>query len=280
MAQGGLSSGDEFLIASAKSYFTETYQNPPLAVAAPLDKNLSWVPTLSFKIHSFLIVAAEVSETPYPLILRIRRHDIQKIHIPIAVYCICPEEAYLKDQASAKALMNDGFGLITVAADGTTQRRAASIPLIQQITDTEFALEIKGLPYFLRRRIAEAFDRYKFSAPSGTADIAEVMEGLILRAGRDAAAKKWIANADAKAGSPARTLGAMDGASEFNNARAAIGAAQGFVNMYRNTSHHFPKDKKQAARKYSDCKHGFVEGIKKICLFRTSMRLLGLSGGL
>lgn len=279
MAAAGLSSADAFLIEAAKTYFTTMYQSPSIAISSSLDSSLNWVPTLSFKVNSHLTIAAEVSETPYPLILRMRRFDVIKLQMPISVYCICPEQAYLADQPSAKQLMNDGYGLITVASDGTTQRRSGCIPLIQQITGDEFQAEIKSLPRKFRGRLAESFERYNHNAPSGTADIAEVMEGLILKAGRDATTKKWMTNAEAK-GTLSALLSTMDQNKHFNNVRPAIGAAQAYISMYRNNAHHFPKNKKQAHQKYRDCRHAFLEGLKKIVFFRDSMRNIGLSGDL
>src|ERR1700733_8871527 len=131
-----------------------------------------------FKINDHLTVIAEVSETPYPLIFHLRRLDILNLEVPISIYCVCPEEAYLDDQAAAKELMSHGCGLLTVSVDGKVQRRSSCIPLVQQITDKEFKTEIMGLPPIIRRRLAEAFDRYNHNAASGVADITEVMEGL------------------------------------------------------------------------------------------------------
>jgi hypothetical protein len=128
--------------------------------------------------------------------------------------------------------------------------------------------------------LAESFERYNHNAPSGSADIAEVMEGLILRAGRDAAKKKWISASDAKPGAPASTLKAMQNATQLQNASAAIAAAQAYISMYRHLNHHFPKDKKQAAKKYRDCRHSYLEGLKKLSFIRDAFRKVGLSGGL
>jgi len=275
----GLTSGAPFLAGAARKYFVDVFQcsiheNIPIAPA------VNWAPALQFKIHEHLTVVAEASENPYPIIFRLRHTDVLKLQDPIAIYCVCPEEAYLKNQADAKALMADGYGLLTVAADGSVQKRSGCIPLIQQITEKEFAGEIADLPLRLRRRLSESFERYQSSAPSGTADVAEVMEGLVLRAGRDAVKKGWIASIAAKPGKPADTLTAMQASPQCKTHAAALGAAQGYISMYRNLSHHFPKDKKQAAKKYRDCRHGFIEGLKKIAFLRESLRKLGLSGRL
>ena len=279
MSTPGLSSGDAFLASAAKAYFEGLFQSPPMLEGAALDASVKWNPAIQFQINDHLTVVVEPSETPYPVIFRLRLADILSLQHPIAVYAVCPEEAYLKEQTEAKALIADGYGLLTVAADGSVQKRASCIPLIQRITQKEFAAEIAELPPRLRRRLAESFDRYQHSAPSGTADVAEVIEGMVLKAGRESARKKWINKSDARPGAPADTLAAMQKVPQCKNALAAIGAAQGYISMYRNLNHHFPKDKKQAAKKYKDCRHGFLEGLKKIVFFREAMRKIHLSGG-
>lgn len=280
MSDNGLSSGLQSLLEAAKAYFKVAFQSPPFHISEQVDKGLSWIPSLHFKINDHLTVICEVSEGPYPLILTMRRLDILKLQMPVSVYSVCTEEAYLTQQADAKRLMNDGYGLLTVDAEGNVQKRSSTIPLLQQINDEEFHSELKGLPQKLRTRLAESFDRYKHNAPSGSADIAEVMEGLILKAGREAAKKKWILASEAKPGAPAATLAAMQKSPQCQSILAAIGGAQSYISMYRNLNHHFPKDKKQAARKYRDCRHGFLEGLKKVVFLRESLRKITLSGGL
>lgn len=278
MSTSGLSSGDKVLIDAAVNYFSNRHQQPVIHLSSPVSKDLGWTPSLHFRAHEHLTVIGEVSETPYPLIFQLRRTELLALSMPASVYAICPEESYLKNQPEFKRLTADGFGLLTVDLERTVQRRAATIPLIQQITETEFEGDIRGLPKKLRSKLADAFDAYKHNAPSGAAEIAEVMEGLVLKAGREAAQKGWIANADAKAGATAKILSAMQQSVQCRNAAAALGAAQGFISMYRNLSHHFPKDSRQAAKKYRDCRHGFLEGLKKVAFFRDQMRHLGLSG--
>lgn len=278
MASAGLTSGTPILVDAAKKYVATIFQSPAIAVNAIVDQKLNWTPTLHFKVNDHLTVIMEASDSPYPLIFNLRRQDILRLNEPISVYCVCPEESFLGNQAEVKRLIADGYGLITVDADGNALKRTGCIPLLQQITNEEFASEIRALPRKLRSRLAEAFDRYQHNAPSGTADVAEVFEGLVLRAGRDCAKRGWISPGEAKPGLPAKTLAAMRAVSNLQNAEAAIAAAQAFISMYRNLSHHFPKNKKQAAKKYRDCRHGFLEGLKKIAFFREAMRNAGLSG--
>ena len=275
-----IGSGRDFLLNAAKEFFGNLYQGPPMQTGVEIDKNLSWTPSFYFKIHEHLTIAVEISEKPYPLIFSIRHADILRMPIPIAIYSVCSEEAYLSEQTEAKRLMNDGFGLLTVASDGTVQKRSASIPLIQQISEIEFQSEIKPLPKAIRVRLVEAFELYKQNAPAGTAAVAELMEGLVIKAGRDAVRNKWISKSEGTS-NPAKILNALlADQAHFTNAIAAIGAAQAYISMYRNVNHHFPKNKKQAAVKYRDCRHGFLEGLKKIGFFREAMKNAQLSGAL
>ena len=163
--------------------------------------------------------------------------------MPISIFCVCPEEAYLNDQASAKELMADGYGLLTVAADGQVQKRATATRLC-----SKFRIRNSRPNYPACRPQFDAgspsfFDRYQHNAPSGVADISEVLEGLVLRAGRDAARKKIIAASDAKPGAPAITLSALLATKQGQNAGSGDCGAQSYIAMYRNTAHHFPKNK-------------------------------------
>jgi hypothetical protein len=275
---GSLTSGGDFLRDAVKRYFAELYQNPPMKLSTEVDPDLGYTPTIQFKIHSHLIVLVEVSETPYPAILSMRRTEIEDLQMPIEVYCACPEEAYLSNQSDAKRLVNHGFGLVTVSQDGRVHRRSGCIPLIQRISEQEFKNEVRTLTPSIKRRLVESYERYNNSAPSGVADVAEVLEGFILKAGREAAKKGWIDAKAAKPGYPATTLDALQASPQFTAAMAAIGSVRGYVAEYRNTSHHFPKNDAQAAKKYRECRHAFLDGLKRVCSFRTSMRNQGLSG--
>ena len=113
-------------------------------------------------------------------------------------------------------------------------------------------------------------------------DITEVVEGMVLKAGREAASstRQWIRPNEAKPGFSAGTLDALSNAPACAPARAAIGGVRGYIDQYRNTSHHFPKDKRQSYIKYRDCRHAFLDGIKQIQRFRLSLKNIGLSGSL
>jgi hypothetical protein len=223
------------------------------------------------------MIAVEVSEAVYPMILSLRRVDLEKLQFPIAVYSVCPEEAYVRDQAEAKRLMSHGYGLVTIDGEGVATRRSTSIPIVQQIHREEFQHELDGLPQKYRQRIAQAYDAYCQNAPLGVSDITEVMEGMVLKAGQASAKKTWIDKGDAKAGQSAKTLAAMQKAPQLQNCAAAIGGAQSYISEWRNTSHHFPKNPKKAAQKYRACRHGFLEGIRQIKAFRSALRQMHIN---
>jgi hypothetical protein len=276
----GLSSGTEFLRNAAVAYFENVYEKPPIQIAAEVDPKLNWKPTIRISVNDHLMLLAEVSEVPYPLIFRLRRTDVLQLQVPIAIYCVCPEEAYLQNQPDVRDLRQHGYGLLTVSAEGAVQKRFASIPIVQQISEGDFKAEILGLPPKLRRRVATSFELYNHSAPAGVADVTEVVEGVVLKAAREAVRKGWIRSGSAKPGQTAASLAAMSGAAQFGKAAAAVGGAQSYVSRYRNTAHHFPKNKKQAHTKYRDCRHAFLDGLKVIQHFRTAMRNLQLSGSI
>ena len=68
----GISSATEFLRDAVRSYLIATYSNPPVKCDEVVDQGLGWVPTMSCPVNNQLMLV-EVSESPYPEILRMRR---------------------------------------------------------------------------------------------------------------------------------------------------------------------------------------------------------------
>lgn len=276
MSEAGLTTGTEALRDAATKYFKETFQLSVIKINEPLGKGLSWTPSFHFYLHDHLMVAVEVSEAAYPMILSLRRVDLEKLQFPVAVYSVCPEETYLSDQKDAKRLINDGYGLLTVDKDGTVQKRASSIPILQMIYEEEFRERVKGMPQSARKRLAQCFDVYRQNAALGVSDITEAFEGLVLKAGRAAVKKAWLAAGDVNPGNSAATLKAMQVCPQLQNCVAAVGGAQGYISNWRNLSHHFPKNPAKAAKKYRECKHGFIEGIQQIKSFQEAFGHQGI----
>jgi hypothetical protein len=280
MASQGITTGSDFLLNAACVFITQTWQPKAIHIHEPVDKGLAWTPSLSFAQNKHKLVIAEVSDKPYPKILQMRHAALLGLDMPIAVYSVCPERAYLKHQADAKELLRDGYGLLTVDEPGAVTLRHLASPLIQLIPTFERDNVMKEIPKALRTRMAESFMKYESDPPSGNADIAEFMEALVLKAGRDAHKKGWIEKKFTHAGKPAETLKAMQEVPRFGTAAAPIGAVQSYISSYRNIAHHAPKNAKQAAQKYRDCRHAFLEGVRTIPRFSIAMRNAGLSGSI
>src|SRR3954469_2303825 len=116
MKSAGLATSAPTLIEAAKTYFDEKYENPPMKVGEEIEPDLRWSPSIHFQASEHLTVAVEVTESPYPSILRLRHAEITTLPRPIAVYSVCPEEEFLKqeNQAEIRQLKSHGYGLISV----------------------------------------------------------------------------------------------------------------------------------------------------------------------
>ncbi len=274
----GLATGDALLIDGAKGFFDSQFADPAVHTNEAIDDRLLWTPSMYFRATHHLVVAAEVSETPYPAILRLRHAEVMAFQEPIAVYCVCPEDVYLRkeSQPDVRLLRAHGYGLITVDAEGNATKRHGCIPLIQFITDTDFQQQIDGLPKKWRARLSESYEKYLVNAVSGVQDVSEVLEGLALSAAKGAARKRWATASLASQGL-ADMLDGLSGIPECKSARAAIGGVRSYVKQYRNPSHHYPRNKKEAVKKYRGAQHGFRDGIRQIHSFRAAMAGIGLN---
>lgn len=282
MTDVGLTSAEQFLRDSARRFFEELYENPEMHVGKELHRDLSWTPALWFSIHEQVKIFVEPSETSaYPRILELKNGDVRRFPQPIAIYIVCAEEVVhsAAHRAEVSRLKADGYGLITVNGDGDAQRIITAIPLIQIIAAPEFKQEIQGLPKKLRQRISEAFEDYCSKPVNGVKSLSEVVEGLIEQAGRDAVRKQYLQKKQV-AGSIADVLDALYDCPRCNNVRAQIGGVRSYVSEYRNLSHHWPNTAKRAYKKFADCRHAFLDGIKRIHQFRGAMKDVGLSGNL
>lgn len=274
----GISSATDFIKTAIKKYLLSTYSHPPIKSDEVIDQKLGWVPTLSCPVNNQLMLI-EASEKPYPEIFRMRRAEMVEVPAPVAAYAACPEEAYAQAQKEASDLALHGFGLFTVDASGNVTAKFPAIPIAQHIPETQFKADVDGLPASHKRKARECFDLYKLNAPAGVANLAEQVEGLVMRAAKDAAKKSWISNAQAK-DNLANVLINLQGSGKFINADTVLSAARMYVQRYRNVAHHIPKNKKQAYRKYRDCRHAFLDGLRTMRDFVDAMKALGLSGGL
>lgn len=282
MTPAELTSGAEFLHDAAYNFFKDIYQVPNLHVSSELHKDLSWTPSLRFVVQGHIHVFVEFSEdSPYPRILRMRHPDVLQFPEPIAVYSVCPEQVVLDpaNQKDIRDMEDHGYGLVMVDQSGVVRRRFTAVPLAQVISNADYKAQLHGLSQKQKQRIAQAYEDYKNKPSTGVTTLTEVVEGLATQAAKEAAKKGWIANAKAKS-SIANALDAMFECEQCKNTRAAIGGIRAYIANYRNMSHHWPKNKKKAKQRYTECRIGFVDGISQMRNFRNAMKSIGLSGNL
>ena len=277
-----LSSGELFLAASARQYFEGVYAPPKFYEMSPLASGLDWSPALRFVLSGNVNVFVEPSENaPFPVIFRRRHSEILQYPEPISVYSVCPEEAALRqgDQAELKRMLDLGFGLITVSATGDAYRQKLAVPLVQVISTQAFRDATSKFPQTIKRRVNLAFEAYQLQPTGGVTNLTEVVESLVVKARDEAINKNFVTRNDAGA-TVAAALDALYDASQFKNARAAIGGARSYISEYRNLSHHFPRNKAEARKKFVETRHAFLEGLKLIPNFRKGMKNAGLTGNL
>jgi hypothetical protein len=214
-----------------------------------------------------------VKVSPFPESLMLTKAKIANAHLPITIYSICSEDAYLtKDgQREAKELKSHGLGLFTVDADGVVTKQFSGIPIVNHIPLAEFDALLVGIPKGIASRIKTAFDSYNNTPTDGVTAISDVIECLVYDAINGALKKGWMReNSSEKL--LAAALDDMAKTLEFKHSAAAIGGVRGFVKSYRNTASHNPRSRKAAYDKYIKCKQAFFAGIQAIDSFYTAMK--------
>jgi hypothetical protein len=277
MSEGSLLPNDAVLVEAVGVFLGDQYEGPTMRLNEEINPILMWTPSLHFHANDHLRIAVEVSETPYPMILQMRHADLLAFREPVAVYCACPEEEFLKkdNQTEIRRLRAHGYGLITIDDKKHVTKQHSCIPLIQFIPESDFKQEIDGLPKSWRVRFKDSYDRYLVDPVSGVQHVSEVLEGLVLSAAKATARKKWTGELASKP--LADILDALGDAPQCKQAKAAIGGLRNYVKQYRNPSHHYPKNKQQAYKKYQDAPHAFRDGLKQAHSFRAAMTKIGVT---
>lgn len=278
----GLTPGHEFLCNAARVCLLEHHDDPEMFVNEPLDAKLEWTPALRFKIQTYINVFVEASEDgPYPAILDLKYREVVDFQQPISVYSVCPASVISnqKGQREMQKLQSRGFGLITVDEEGKGMVLFPAIPLIQWISDAEFAERNAGLPRSISQQVKQAFNDYRAQPVNGVKTLSQLLEGLINKAYADM--NKGSGQKAKQSYIPTnQILGDLHNTYTKSNARAAIGASRSFITLYRNLSNHWPKNKKEALEQCTGCRHQFLEGLRTIKQFRDAMKEVGLTGNL
>lgn len=276
MSYKGLFSGDEILQESVKDYLAERYQTHP-KIGEQFSKDIDWAPTLHLETNMHRTIVVEVSQTPYPEILRLKYAEVVNVTRPVQIYCACPEEVY-EDRANRKEfakLLSHGYGIIVINENGQASEREPCVPLVQHIPKKEFLEKIGGITGTVRVRLLDAFEKYQRHAREGVGDLRELIETIVVNTAKSAVRMGLLTS-----GVPKRKLADilddMTASGEFKDAAAAIGGVRSFVKDYGNLGVHKPKNKLQAYRTYRDCRYAFIEGIRHIKNFKVSMNSYGI----
>ncbi|QNM82028.1 hypothetical protein H8M03_08270 [Sphingomonas sabuli] len=275
MAASALTPGGDYLLNAACQHFNRHFQNPELKFTEKFAANIDWRPSLHFRTPSHSIVAAQIGEAVFPEILRRRRGSLMRSALPLTVFCVCPLEEYQNNPEEAEDLRDNGFGLITISANGGCQLQYDAVPLQHIIQLEEVELEFDGLPKKLRQRLADSYRAYSGDPLAGVRDVTEVFEEIINKAAATARRKGWI-TATQEAQGLANVLQTMENRPPMNQKRQTIAAARGFTHKYRNFNHHPPAEARARARRFRECRHAFLEGLKQIRDFREDMAEVGL----
>lgn len=270
----GLEPSVQPLSKAAHAYFVGQRMARTAAIKIDLEinRNISWRPTLWFKGGGHTIVAVEVSpDMPYPMALKINSNSISHAELPITVYAACPEDVFLTKQKEVKELQSHGFGLLTVDSVGSVTKRFGGAPLVQHIPEDDFRKEVKDLPQSIVRDLIEAFELYNNKPTAGLAQVGEIVEAATNCAKKAVIKKGWTTE-PTMGNSLANCLNCMLNLTQLDNAKAGIGRMRSFVSEYRNTAHHAPKSQKAAYERLSECRHGFLEGIKSLQSFTQQLK--------
>jgi hypothetical protein len=245
------------------NFITERYGKGGFKIESGIRPDLMWRPTIQVNRTKYELLAIEVSEDLYPMILKMVAHDISREipDMPISVYVACPLAVYVADakQVTVRKLKEHGFGLFTVDDTGHVAEQFPAIPLIHQIPEATLSDGIKSLPSGIRVKFKNAFDLYRTNSNQGLQDTGQLVESLIYCMASNAHKKGWISKPDKMVA--AAMVDQMYAAKELNNYRAALGAARNFLKSYRNMASHPPKSYKAAAEKIKLMRSGFVDSL-------------------
>lgn len=260
----------------AMAHCKRQYGSNSLRIEEPIAPTISWRPTFYLKPTNSLILAVEVEDLIFPESLKGAAHDISHFDFPVAVYQACSLDAFQTDPRHERVnrLRNHGFGIITVADDGTVVVQQSAIPLAQHISPETFESALGCLTNALKVRFRDAHKTYLTNAGQGLQQAGQEVEGLVNSLAVQAA-KTSLINGPVLTLPLADVIDALYESKSFKNHRAALGAARDFIKNFRNPVSHAPKNAKQAAEKIRKCRSGFLDAIEVAGKLRTAMQAMG-----
>lgn len=263
-----------------QQYCIQRFGRSGLKLETGISPAISWSPTIQIKRSSAELLAIEVSEDLYPLILKLVAHDIRQDcpDIPITVYVATPLDSFLADnrQVTVRKLKEHGFGLFTVDQNGLVTEQFGAIPLIHHIPHNEFNEHLQSLPQGVRVKYKDAYDVYRANSYQGLQEVGQLIEGLVFSMAKQCHKKGWIPSRPLR-GMAAEVLDAMyeSTINDLKNQRASLGSARSFIKYYRNMASHAPKSIKEAALRIKACKKGFLDSLETASRLCEAHRDLG-----
>ena len=274
-----LTAGVEYLRDPVKALLKSDFGAKSIKEDAELDRTVRYTPNLQFRKSNFTSVVVELSETPFPAILEMRRTDITDLGIPVEVYAACPSEAARseKGETEINELVDKGFGLIVVSDDSVATVRHPCSALKLRVPKTEFLTAMGSPPATVKRRLQEAYRSYQNSPSDGLDQVCDMVEALISRAASDAVKKSWTSKSKLT-NNTASQIDELQSLEQLKGARAALAKARGFTTFERNKHRHAPKTKAEAIEKVNAKKKRFLEAVETVGRLQPALKKDGLSG--
>jgi hypothetical protein len=239
------------------------YGKNALGIEKEIAPTISWRPSFHMKANPALIIAAEVSDSLYPGILKIAAHDVLHHDFPISIIQVCPLDVFMADtkQVIIKQLKAHGFGIITVDDAGSAALQHSCIPLAQYLSEAELDGELKGLTPSLKVMFRRSYTTYLANEGQGLQSCGQIVEALVIAIAKGASNAGLIARSTLTSPT-AEIIDALYAKNDFKAHRATLGGARDFVRNYRNIASHPARNPKQAMEKIRRCRTGFIEAIR------------------
>ena len=251
-------------VANASLRFcTGRFGKNGLKLEEEISPRISWRPTFHLKPIPSLIMAAEVSDSLYPNILKIAAYDLLNFDFPVAVYLVCPLDTYVSDikQTTIRVLRSNGFGIITVDDQKVTTIQHNCVPLAQHLSEEALNTELNGLTTSMKVRFRSAHGAYTSNVGQGLQASGQIVEALVINIA-NGAVKANLAKASILKRPAAEAIDELYGLQDFRDYRAALGGARDFAKEYRHIASHPAKSAKQTIDKIRKCRSGFMDAIR------------------
>lgn len=245
------------------NFFKERYGRNGLKIGEEIDSDIPWRPTFQLRPTKSLIIAVEINDILYPEILKIAAHDIDYHDHPISVYQVCPLEIFIADSKQTKVglLKKHGFGLVTVNDRGNATMQCSCIPLAQHIDEDKLKESMINLTPTLKVRFRGAYETYKTNEVQGLQETGQIVEALIESIAEEAISKGHL-NLNVSGRPAADIIDELYISTHFQNQRACLGEARGFVKENRNIASHPANSPKKAIARIRKCKSGFLDALR------------------